>query len=60
MAKKTSMVYKLVSSVGTGFFYVGKKNKSQVLNKVKRVLYDPVVQRHVIFNESKLKSSKKR
>jgi len=26
MAKATSMLYKLVSSAGTGYFYVGSKN----------------------------------
>ena len=54
------MLYKLVSSVGSGYFYVGKKSRTQILNKVKRVLYDPIVKRHVVFNETKLKSSKKR
>ena len=26
MAKKKSVLFKLVSSMGTGYFYVGKKN----------------------------------
>lgn len=45
---------KLVSMVGTGFFYVTKKN---VKNNTKKLLlkkYDPVVRQHVLFKVHKI------
>ena len=60
MGKKTTMMYKLVSSVGTGFFYVGEKSTKQATRKLSLVKYDPLVNRHVLFTEQKLKSGKNR
>lgn len=57
MAKKKlgQMLIKLVSQAGTGFFYVTRKNPRNVPYKLQLVKYDPRVNRHVLFTESKLK-----
>lgn len=47
---------KLVSTAGTGFFYTTTKNKRQTPDKLKLKKYDPVVRKHVIFEEKKIKS----
>lgn len=39
----------------TGFFYVTEKNPRNTAWKLKLMKYDPVVQRHVLFEEQKLK-----
>lgn len=44
---------RLVSTAGTGFFYTTKKKKGQ--EKLERKKFDPVVRKHVIFKESKIK-----
>jgi len=46
---------KLVSSAGTGFFYTTTKNKKATTGKIKLKKYDPVVRKHVVFKESKLR-----
>ena len=55
MAKKTQMLYKLVSTAGTGFFYVGEKNSRNAARKLQLRKFDPVVNAHVMFVEQKLK-----
>ena len=37
------MLYKLVSSAGTGFFYVGEKNTKNATRKLQLRKYDPLV-----------------
>lgn len=46
---------KLVSSAGTGFFYTTTKNKKNTTGKLKLKKYDPVVRKHVVFKESKMR-----
>jgi large subunit ribosomal protein L33 len=46
---------KLVSSAGTGFFYTTTKNRKNTTGKLKLKKYDPVVRKHVVFKESKLR-----
>lgn len=46
---------KLVSSAGTGHFYTTTKNKKTVTEKIEMMKYDPVVRKHVIYKEAKLK-----
>ena len=46
---------KLVSSAGTGFFYTTDKNKKNTPDKLEFKKYDPVVRKHVIFREAKIK-----
>ncbi|XP_068325515.1 uncharacterized protein [Pyrus communis] len=52
--KKTTMVIRLVSSAGTGFFYT-KKKPLKVREKLEIRKFDPVVNRHVLFRETKVK-----
>ena len=42
-----------MSSAGTGFFYTTKKNPRNTTAKLALRKYDPVVQQHVMFNETK-------
>ena len=46
---------KLVSSAGTGHFYTTTKNKRNNPEKLSRLKFDPVVRKHVTYNESKIK-----
>jgi large subunit ribosomal protein L33 len=55
MAKPNTVLIKLVSSAGTGFFYVKKKNPRKTTEKLSFRKYDPVARKHVAFNESKIK-----
>lgn len=55
MAKSATVKIKLVSSEGTGFFYVTKKNPRNLTEKMVMRKYDPVVRKHVEFKESKIK-----
>ncbi len=55
MAKPTTMLIKLVSSADTGFYYVTKKNPRKTTNKLELKKYDPVVRKHVVFREAKIK-----
>jgi large subunit ribosomal protein L33 len=55
MAKKNIVLIKLLSSADTGFYYVAKKNPKKHTEKLKFTKYDPVVRKHVVFNEAKIK-----
>jgi large subunit ribosomal protein L33 len=55
MAKPTTVKIKLVSSADTGFFYVTKKNPRTQTEKMSFRKYDPVVRKHVIYTEAKIK-----
>ena len=55
MAKPTIQKIKLLSSAGTGFFYVTKKNPRTQTEKMAFRKYDPVVRKHVDFKETKIK-----
>jgi large subunit ribosomal protein L33 len=55
MAKPTSIKIKLVSSGGTGFYYVTKKNTRTMTEKLVMKKYDPVLRKHVEFKEGKIK-----
>ncbi|MDD2758937.1 50S ribosomal protein L33 [Methylomonas sp. MgM2] len=46
---------KLVSSEGTGHFYTTTKNKKTMPEKMEIKKYDPVVRKHVIYKEAKIK-----
>ncbi|MDX1571923.1 MAG: 50S ribosomal protein L33 [Pseudomonadota bacterium] len=46
---------RLVSSAGTGYFYTTDKNKKNTPDKLEFKKYDPVVRKHVIFKEAKIK-----
>ena len=46
---------KLVSSAGTGHFYTTTKNKKNTPEKMEIKKFDPVVRKHVIYKEAKIK-----
>jgi large subunit ribosomal protein L33 len=46
---------KLLSSAGTGHFYVAMKNKRLHPEKMELLKYDPKVRKHVAFKETKIK-----
>ncbi|NQV85051.1 MAG: 50S ribosomal protein L33 [Rhodospirillales bacterium] len=55
MAKTNSILIRLVSTAATGFFYVTKKNPRTLTEKMEVRKYDPVVRKHVLFKEAKIK-----
>ena len=55
MAGKNSINIKLESTADTGFFYTSKKNPRNITEKLELKKYDPVVRKHVIFKEKKIK-----
>ncbi len=55
MAKPITQKIKLVSSAGTGFYYVTKKNPRNSTEKLTFRKYDPVIRKHVDFKEAKIK-----
>ncbi len=46
---------KLVSSAGTGHFYTTTKNRRTMPEKMEIRKFDPVVRKHVIYKEAKIK-----
>jgi len=46
---------KLVSSAGTGHFYTTTKNKRTMPSKMEIKKFDPVVRKHVMYKEVKIK-----
>lgn len=46
---------RLVSSAGTGHFYTTTKNKRNTPDKMQIRKYDPVIRKHVIYKEAKIK-----
>lgn len=46
---------KLVSSAGTGHYYTTTKNKRTMTEKMELKKYDPVVRKHVLYKEGKIK-----
>jgi large subunit ribosomal protein L33 len=55
MAKPATIQIKLESTADTGYFYVTKKNPRTKTEKLELKKYDPVVRKHVIFKEGKIK-----
>lgn len=56
---KTKNDIKLVSTAGTGVFYVTKKNPKNNTKKLELKKYDPKLRQHVVFKEGKIKEGKK-
>ena len=54
MSSKRDKV-KLNSSAGTGHFYTTDKNKKTTPGKMEFLKYDPVVRKHVMYKEGKIK-----
>ena len=55
MAKGGRKKIKLESTAGTGHFYTTNKNKRTTPQKLEFSKYDPVVRKHVLYKEVKLK-----
>ncbi len=55
MAKATTIKIKLVSTAGTGYYYVTKKNTRNTTGKMSFRKYDPRARKHVEFKEAKIK-----
>ena len=55
MAKGIRDKIRLNSSAGTGHFYTTDKNKRTTPDKIEIKKYDPVVRKHVIYKEGKIK-----
>lgn len=46
---------KLVSSANTGHYYTTTKNKRTMTDKLEIKKFDPVVRKHVVYKEAKIK-----
>jgi len=55
MAKPATILVKLESTAGTGYYYVTKKNPRNQTEKMEFRKYDPVARKHVVFKEAKIK-----
>ena len=55
MAKPATISIKLLSTADTGYFYVAKKNPRKKPEKLELKKYDPVIRKHVMFKETKIK-----
>ncbi|BAH83477.1 50S ribosomal protein L33 [Candidatus Ishikawella capsulata] len=55
MAKSTREKIKLISTAGTGHFYTTTKNKRNKNDKIQLKKFDPVIRKHVLYKEVKLK-----
>lgn len=55
MASAAREKIKLISSAGTGHYYTTTKNKRNTPNKLSFKKYDPVVRKHVQYDEGKIK-----
>ena len=55
MAKGIREKIRLVSSAGTGHFYTTDKNKRNTPDKLEMKKFDPVVRKHVMYKEAKIK-----
>ena len=55
MAKANTIVIKLESTEGTGYFYVAKKNPRTQTEKMAMRKYDQVARKHTTFKEAKIK-----
>ncbi|MBU3826722.1 MAG: 50S ribosomal protein L33 [Candidatus Anaerobiospirillum merdipullorum] len=56
MAKKGGREkIRLNSSAGTGHFYTTTKNRRTTPGKLEMMKYDPVVRKHVLYKEGKIK-----
>ena len=52
-SKNNRELIRLVSTAGTGFFYTTARKRAR--DKLELNKYDPVVRKHVLFKEAKIK-----
>jgi len=55
MANKSRDKIRLVSSAGTGHFYTTTKNKKTTPGKMEIKKFDPMLRKHVLYKEAKIK-----
>lgn len=55
MAKSATMLVKMESTAGTGYFYIKKRNPRKQPDKLSMRKYDPRARKHVLFKETKIK-----
>ena len=55
MASSNREKIRLVSSANTGHFYTTTKNKRTMTDKFQIRKFDPVVRKHVLYKEAKIK-----
>ncbi|NKB58896.1 MAG: 50S ribosomal protein L33 [Alphaproteobacteria bacterium] len=55
MAKPSTILIKMVSTADTGYYYVTKKNPRTQTEKLEMRKFDPVVRKHVMFKEGRIK-----
>ena len=55
MAKSARDKIRLNSSAGTGHFYTTDKNEKNTPGNMEVKKYDPVVRKHVMYKEGKIK-----
>ncbi len=46
---------KLVSTAGTGHYYTTTKNKRNTTEKLEMKKFDPVIRKHTLYKEDKIK-----
>ena len=54
--KRASILFKMVSTAGTGFYYTARRNTKLKPTKMVFTKYDPVARKHVEFKEAKISS----
>jgi large subunit ribosomal protein L33 len=56
MAKKGKVEkIRMVCTEGTGHFYTTQKNKQNMPDKLELSKYNPVLRKHVVYKEAKIK-----
>jgi large subunit ribosomal protein L33 len=55
-SKRNAILFKMVSTAKTGYFYLARRNPKQKPDKMVFRKYDPVAKKHVEFKEQKLSS----
>ena len=55
-SKRNSILFKMVSTAGTGFFYLARRNPKQKQEKMVFRKFDPRARKHVEFKETKMSS----
>ncbi len=55
MAKSNRIKIKLISSAKTSYFYTTTKNKTNNSKILKLKKYDPILRKHILYYESKIK-----
>ncbi|QJC30569.1 50S ribosomal protein L33 [Enterobacteriaceae endosymbiont of Neohaemonia nigricornis] len=55
MAKHSRNIIKLVSTANTGHFYTTTKNKKNNTKIIEIKKFDPIIRKHVLYKEKKIK-----